>query len=164
MAITWQILPNINEYKHLLGKVTDVTLANKYGVTRERIRQIRIFHKIPSFIIGRYTYNSINKNLIVQLGKVPDNKLSDEFDISPDLVKEKRESLNIGKFLNVGELNGRTLLTKNEVITIKEKLKKYKRGMYTALAKEYDVHYNRIRDIHNGRTWKHLINSDSISK
>jgi hypothetical protein len=76
------------------------------------------------------------------IGTVRDNVL--------DMISKNR------KYSNVGENNGRSKLTTDQVIEIR---RKYKRRIYTQLmlAKEYGVARPSIKDILVGSHWKHLL-------
>ena len=53
-----------------------------------------------------------------------------------------------------GELSTNNKLTQKQVDEIRSRLKNYKRGMLTALAKEYGVCLAAIHAIHKGKAWK----------
>lgn len=53
-----------------------------------------------------------------------------------------------------GELNSYHKLLQHQVDEIRERLKNYKRGMLTAIAKEYGLNVATIHQIHKGKTWK----------
>lgn len=68
-----------------------------------------------------------------------------------DMIRKGRE-----RFIPMpGEKNGQAILTREQVLEIREK---YKRGvtLQKDLAKEYGVVRGTIKDLLAGRTWAHL--------
>jgi hypothetical protein len=56
----------------------------------------------------------------------------------------------------VGEDNGNSILTDEQVKEIKILLKKYRHGMVTAISRAYGVRPATIQGIRDGRRWKHI--------
>lgn len=56
---------------------------------------------------------------------------------------------------NHGERQGHARLTEAQARVIKA-VKDPDHGWYTCIAKMYGVHPNTIRDVHQGRTWRHI--------
>jgi hypothetical protein len=67
-----------------------------------------------------------------------------------------RHAYRTGLTNKKGENNGRSKLTKKDVIEIKTELLNYKKGMIAALGRKYGVSFYTISNIKLGKTWQHV--------
>jgi hypothetical protein len=67
-----------------------------------------------------------------------------------------RHAYRTGLTNKKGENNGRSKLTKKDVMEIKTELLNYVRGMSDDLARKYGVSYYTITSIKGGKSWKHV--------
>ncbi len=130
----------------------------------------RIAHKVSYIIEHSIAYDSIPSGIFVchscdnrrcvrpdhlWLGTTDDN-MADMVAKGRSLKGARNASHIAGGAYQRGELNGRAKLTPEQVIEIRRRSTTHYHGLWTQLAREYDVTPVAIRNIVKGKLWRHL--------
>lgn len=77
-----------------LGKVPDIEIAERFGISRERVRQYRKKYGIPKY----EPEPKFTPELINCLGKMSDKEVAEQFNLSASVVTYHRNKLGIPPF------------------------------------------------------------------
>lgn len=81
----------IEKYKHLVGKVTDRTVAQLAGVSLRAVQSYRAWRRIPAFCSAK----RVDWDTVLTLGKVPDPQLACELGVTRQAVAAARKRRHI---------------------------------------------------------------------
>ena len=97
------------KFRSLLGKMTDVEIARRVGLTKERIRQLRVRYQVPKYKIqkregyrpGSMRYK-VNRDKL--LGHVVDREIAQKYGCSETIVCWIRNEKGIPSMISQGKV------------------------------------------------------------
>lgn len=164
--------PFPEQYKSLLGIISDQRLGEMCGMSRENVKYHRNSLSIsrahdrsraskPPQTVNKYILTDEQLSL---LGKVPDKDIASVVGMTKQAVRYRRNSLGIpaftGKPRRIGSNHHGAKITELIAHQIKSRLAQHSgripRGKTTELAREFGVSIHIISAIHTGLAWNHI--------